>query len=218
MSSLIVAIDGPSASGKGTLAALLAEKYGFDCLDTGTFFRALALRVIKQGLTEKDIALCIEQAGHVTQEDLESPDLKTETIAQMASKLSANPAIRTRFHRFCWASVAKKLKKYPGVVVDGRDVGTALFPEAPVKLYLVVRPEERAKRRFKELQEKDPDVCYESVLKSVMERDARDQNRLSDPLKPALDAHILDVSDLTKQEVLALASTYVDAALEEKRG
>lgn len=213
MVQCLITIDGPSASGKGTLSRLLCEKYGFSFLDTGAYFRSVALRVREEKVPEHDMGRCIDLAETITEKDLEDPAIREESVAQLASRLSVHPEIRERFRRFCRASAARLLMKAPGLVVDGRDAGTVLFPEAPVKLFLLVRADERARRRYEEYKAKGQDLPYQEIYEGIVERDKRDQNRASDPLRPALDAHILDVSDKTKGQVLEIASSYVDAFL-----
>jgi cytidylate kinase len=196
---------------------MICEKYHFSSLDTGSYFRALAFLIHDKGIPDYAISDCLKECEKITYEHMKNPKIREENIAQLASRLSVHPEIRERFRRFCRALAARLLQLNQGLVVDGRDAGTVLFPEAPVKFFLLVRPEERARRRYNEYKEMGCSVSYEFVYKSILERDRRDQNRASDPLRPAMDAHILDVSDMTKDQVLEIASKYLDQFFTKKK-
>lgn len=200
--SITIAIDGPAASGKGTLARALADHYGFAHLDTGLLYRAVGLRSL-DGTDPRDAAKAL------TADDLTDPALRTDPVAQAASKCAADPEIRATLLDFQRAFATRA----GGAVLDGRDIGTVICPDAPVKLYVTATPETRARRRFAELTARGEATTYDTVLADVIARDRRDETRASAPLKPAKDAHLLDTSELTISEALELAQALVDSAL-----
>lgn len=180
-----VAIDGPAAAGKGTISKAVAKALGFAHLDTGLLYRAVGARHLL-GETPLDAALAL------VAEDLENPDLRTADVAQAASKVAVIPEVRTALVDFQRAFATRD----GGAVLDGRDIGTVICPEAEIKLFVTASAEIRAKRRFKELVEKDASTQFETVLADVVERDQRDSERATAPLKPADDAVMIDTSDL----------------------
>ena len=200
---LVIAVDGPAASGKGTLARRLAAHYGLHHLDTGLLYRAVGLRA------ERDALDPVVAAKALTMADLADPILREDGTAQAASRVAAMPAVRTALralqHRFA--------AEPPGAVLDGRDIGTVVFPAAPIKIYVDATPEARAKRRHEELIGRGLASIYSRVLQDMRERDARDRGRTVAPLKPAEDALIIDSSALDADQVFARAVDHIGRIL-----
>lgn len=192
-----VAIDGPAAAGKGTISRAVAERFGFAHLDTGLLYRAVGARVAA-GAEPEAAALALSP------EDLADHDLRTLAAGQAASRVAAIPEVRAALVQF----QRRFARREGGAVLDGRDIGTVICPEAEVKLYVTASPEVRAHRRWLELGG-DADV----VLAEVRERDARDMNRADAPLRPAPDAVILDTSDMTIEAAVERAAALVAARL-----
>lgn len=204
--AVIIAIDGPSASGKGTIARKLAAHFGFAYLDTGLLYRAVGMNVLRSGGDPADAAAA-EQAAlklDVTQ-ILNDPELRGDVASAAASKVAAIPAVRATLLQFQKDFCVKPPDEAKGAVLDGRDIGTVIAPQAPVKIYVTASPEARVERRFKELQAKDGNVTYAAVLKDMIDRDARDASRPVAPAKPADDAVILDTTAMTADEAFAEA-------------
>ncbi len=202
---MIIAIDGPAAAGKGTLARRLAEQLDLAYLDTGLLYRATGKRVLEAGADPEDPAAAEAQARALTPADLDRPDLRVDSVAQAASKVSAVPGVRAALLEFQRNFAATPPGGAKGAVLDGRDIGTVVCPDATVKLFVTASDEVRAERRYKELREKDPDVIYARVLEEMRERDARDRSRAVAPLEPAEDATLLDTSAMNADEVFAKA-------------
>lgn len=209
MAAPVIAIDGPSASGKGTLARKLAEKLGFAYLDTGAVYRLVAKTVLEHGGNPDTLADCLTAALLVKNTFspalLEDPALRTDKVAQATSKASAHGPVRTLLMDLQRDFAANPPAPFTGAVLDGRDIGTVICPTAALKLFVTASPEIRAQRRFKELQNKDIQTTYEAVLQDMRERDARDSGRSVAPLKPAEDAVLFDTSDLTADKALEKA-------------
>ncbi|KIC41198.1 cytidylate kinase [Ruegeria sp. ANG-R] len=197
-----VAIDGPAAAGKGTISKAVAAHFGFAHLDTGLLYRAVGRRML-QG--EEPVAA----AQTLTAEELEHGELRTAEIAQAASKVAAIPDVRSALVDFQRAFA----RRAGGAVLDGRDIGTVICPNAEVKLFVTASPEVRAERRYLELAAKDADISREQVLADVKERDARDAERSTAPMKPAEDAAQLDTSDLSIEAALARALEIIERTL-----
>ena len=200
-SSLTVAIDGPAASGKGTLARRIAEHFGFDYLDTGSLYRAVGLKLVYNGKDPKDMSAALEAAKSIDAEDLANPRLRQERIGQAASIVSSYPEVREALLEF-QREFARSAK---GAVLDGRDIGTVVCPDADVKFFITATLYARAKRRHKELEGEGIEVVFESVLEDLRERDERDEKRAVAPLVPASDAIIMDTSTLDASEVFQKA-------------
>lgn len=198
-----IAIDGPAAAGKGTISKAVAAHFGFAHLDTGLLYRATGRRTL-------DGTAPLEAAQNLRAEDLEAGDLRTPDVAQAASRVAAIPEVRAALVDFQRAFA----RRAGGAVLDGRDIGTVICPDAEAKLYVTANDDIRATRRFKELSETGHDVSYESVLADLRERDARDSARAAAPLKPAEDAVILDTSQMSINEAVAQAIAHIEA----KRG
>ncbi len=195
-----VAIDGPAAAGKGTISKAVAAHFGFAHLDTGLLYRAVAAKV----LTGADP---VEAAKTLDPSDLESAALRTPEVAQAASQVAVDSEVRAALTDF-QRSFAKR---NGGAVLDGRDIGTVICPDAPAKLFITASAACRADRRFKELQAKDMNINAEDVLADVIARDKRDTTRATAPLIAATDAHEIDTSDLTIAQAVAAAIAFVQS-------
>ena len=195
---LTIAIDGPAAAGKGTLSRALAQAFGLAHLDTGLIYRAAGRRTL-------DGTPALEAAQSLTAEDLEADDLRTPEVARAASVVAAIPEVRSALVDFQRAFA----RRQGGAVLDGRDIGTVICPEAEVKFFVTASDEVRANRRFLELRDGGHDVTEEEVLADLRERDTRDSARTAAPLKPAEDAVILDTSDMAIDAVVDAAIAMV---------
>lgn len=204
--SFTVAIDGPAAAGKGTISRAVAAEFGFAHLDTGLLYRAVGAKVLAGG---DPIAV----ARALDPVDLESDDLRTPAVAQAASEVAVIPEVRAALIDF----QRNFAKRDGGAVLDGRDIGTVICPNADAKLFVTASPECRAIRRHKELTDKGMDVSLQSVIADVKERDARDSARATAPLIAADDAVQIDTSDLTIDEAVARAVAVVSAAMHRSR-
>lgn len=193
----IIAIDGPAASGKGTLARRIADALGFAYLDTGKLYRAVAF----YGLDAMD------------KWDLSNPRLKDDDIAKKASEVAIKPAVRSALKTYQTDFAAHPPASKKGAVLDGRDIGTVICPDADIKLFITADTEIRAQRRFKELQSLNNPVTYEAVLKDMRARDARDQGRLTAPLVPADDALIIDTGHLDADQAFSEAMAIIRARM-----
>jgi len=193
---MIIAVDGPSAAGKGTLSRRLAAHFGLAHLDTGALYRAVGLAVLRSGGDPSDPATSIAAAKALAHETLDDPDIRSERTAAAASKLAPIPEVRAVLLAFQRDFAAKPPGDARGAVLDGRDIGTVVCPGADVKLFLVASAEARAERRLKELRERGIEAISSDVLQDMKERDARDQARAVAPMVPAQDAVVLDTTDL----------------------
>ena len=202
----VIAVDGPAASGKGTLGKRLAEHFGFHHLDTGLLYRAVAAHVLPD-LGDRDGA--IRAARSFDPLWLADPELRTEAMGAAASKVSAEPEVRSALLAFQRDFAGKP----PGAVLDGRDIGTVVCPAARVKLFVTAEVEVRAARRLKELQARGKASIYAAVLQDLIERDARDSERTTAPMKAAADALIIDTSRMDPDEVFQAALGLIEARL-----
>ena len=193
---MIIALDGPAAAGKGTLAQRLAEALDFAHLDTGLLYRAVAAHLLAEGRDPQDTAAAAEVARQVGPDDLSRLDLRRENVSQGASIVAANPEVRTALLAFQRRFAGQPPCGKAGAVLDGRDIGTVVCPEAEVKFYVNASPEARASRRHKELIERGEKSIYARVLQEVRDRDARDSGRQAAPLRPADDAIVLDTTEM----------------------
>jgi CMP/dCMP kinase len=209
----IVAIDGPAASGKGTLARRLAEHFSLAHLDTGKLYRATAFLVLVAGGDPADPAAATEAARRVDPARLADPALLTEEVAQASSIVAAIPAVRGALLDRQRDFAAHPPPPFRGAVLDGRDIGTAVCPDATVKLFVTASPEARAERRLRELRERGATVIYGDVLQDMKERDARDSERRVAPLAAAPDAVTIDTTGLDADQVFGLASEIIARAL-----
>lgn len=191
-SPFTVAVDGPAASGKGTISKAIAAHFGLAHLDTGLLYRAVGARMMAGDDPET-------AARNLTQNDLTGPSLRTPDVAQAASKVAAIPAVRDALLDFQRVFA----RRAGGAVLDGRDIGTVICPQAEVKLFVTASPEARAERRFKELTGNGHETTLDIVLSDIRDRDRRDSERTTAPLKPAEDAVVLDTSDLSVEDAVA---------------
>ncbi len=212
----VIAVDGPSAAGKGTLARRLAAHYRFAFLDSGLLYRATALRLLRDGIDPDDAAAAEAAALTVVPADLAEPALRGDAVAQGASRVAAIPAVRQALldlqRRF--AAVPPPLpdgSPAAGAVLDGRDIGTVVCPRADVKIFVTASPEERARRRHKELLARGDEAIYARVLQDMKDRDARDSGRAASPMVPAADATVIDSTALDADAAFAAAVALVDA-------
>lgn len=210
---LVIAIDGPSAAGKGTLGRRLAARYRLAYLDTGLLYRAVAAEIIGRGLDPADATAAAEIAGAIGLGDLDAPNLRDETVGGVASRVAALPGVRAAL-----LAVQRRFARHPpagraGAVIDGRDIGTVVCPEADAKLFVTATVGERARRRHKELLDRGGESIYARVLQDMMERDARDSARTISPLRPPPDALIIDSSTLDPDAAFAAAVAHIDAVL-----
>ena len=212
---MIIAIDGPAAAGKGILAKRLAQHFGLALMDTGLIYRAVGMNVVRAGGDPKDAEAAIAAAEKISPEDLGANDLRSDTAADAASKVSAVPGVRAALLAFQREFAASPTGSSDGAVLDGRDIGTVVCPDADIKLFISAAVEVRAKRRVKELQERGLEAIYARVLEDMKERDARDQARAVSPLEPAKNAFPLDTSDLDADQVFERVLEYISSRNQE---
>ena len=204
---MIIAIDGPAASGKGTVAAGLAKAFGLPYLDTGLLYRAVGVLAQKTGDLE-DPEVAVAAAATLTFEDLENPALRSRAAGELASQVGVNPRVRGALLQFQRTFATQE----GGAVLDGRDIGTVIVPEAPAKLFVTARPEVRAQRRWTQLKAQGERVSLKAVLDDIARRDARDRGREAAPLRQAPDAVLLDTSEMTIEQAADAARRIVEAA------
>ena len=209
---MIIAVDGPAASGKGTIAKALARHYGLPHMDTGLLSRAVALNLLRFG-GDPESEFAAARACDFSQTDFDDPDLKSEAAGGVASRISAYPMVR--------AALAERQRDFAaqegGAVLDGRDIGTVIAPRADAKLFVTAGPEVRARRRFEELTRMGLAVHYEDVLLDIRARDERDMGRAAAPLVKAEDAVLLDTSGMGRDEAVAAAVAAVEHRLASTR-
>jgi cytidylate kinase len=204
----VIAVDGPAAAGKGTLARRLAAALGLPYLDTGLLYRAVGRRLLDAGADPRDAARAEAAARALTPADLERPDLRGPMADMAASAVAAIPAVRAALLDF-----QRDFARARGAVLDGRDIGTVVFPDAAVKLFVTASVPERARRRFLELQGRGVAADPAQVEAEIRDRDAQDANRPVAPLKPAPDAVLLDTTALDAEAAFAAALALVRARL-----
>ena len=215
LSPIVIAVDGPAASGKGTLSKKLATHFDFAHLDTGKLYRATGMKVLRTGGDPEDVDAATEAAHALDPAELSDPALSGDDAAVAASKVAAIPEVRAALVAFQHRFIATPPDGKAGAVLDGRDIGTVICPEAPAKLYVTADVEARADRRHKELLNRGEASIYARVLAELKERDARDMNRSSAPLKPAEDAKVLDTTEMDVDEAFAEAVRIVGGPIEE---
>lgn len=204
----VIAVDGPAAAGKGTLARRLAAALGLPYLDTGLLYRAVGRRVLDRGADPRDAEIAAAEARALVPSDLDRPDLRGPEADAAASAVAALPAVRAALLDF-----QRAFARTHGAVLDGRDIGTVVFPDAAVKLFVTAALEERARRRWLELSGRGIVADRDRVLADLRERDARDASRSVAPLRPAADAITLDTTDLDADAALAAALAIVRGKL-----
>jgi cytidylate kinase len=212
---VIVAIDGPSAAGKGTLARRLAAALDFAYLDTGLLYRAVGARLLAEGRAPGDPLAAERAAAELEPADLERADLRSEAVAQAASQVAAQAEVRARLLAFQRRFAASPPDGKAGAVLDGRDIATVVCPEAEVKVFLTASLEARAARRLKELQERGENAIYPRVLQEMRDRDARDSGRAAAPLRPAEEAIVLDTTEMDSDAVFDAVWAIVQSRLAE---
>ncbi|EPJ93137.1 (d)CMP kinase [Pseudomonas psychrophila] len=213
VSAPVITIDGPSGSGKGTVAGILAKRLGWNLLDSGALYRLLAFAAGNHGVALDNEALLEKLAAHLDVQFVGATDgkpariilegdevthaIRSEAVAAGASKVAALPAVRDAL-----LQRQRAFQEFPGLVADGRDMGTVVFPDAPLKIFLTASAEERARRRYLQLKAKGDDVSLSGLLDEIRARDERDTQRAIAPLKPAADAIQLDSTELSIEQVL----------------
>ncbi len=210
---MIIAIDGPAASGKGTLAKRLAAHYGYRHLDTGVIYRAVAFALTRRGLDLQDQAAAVRAAQELDPETFDNPALKSQAVGSAASIVSAIPEVRAALVAFQRQFAVKP----PGAVLDGRDIGTVICPNAEVKIFVVADPKVRARRRTLEALARGEAADEAVILADILARDERDQNRAAAPLKRANDAYLLDNSHLDIEGGVRAAIDIVEAVRAGRR-
>jgi cytidylate kinase len=209
----VVAIDGPAAAGKGTIARAVAARFGFDHLDTGLLYRAVGRKALDQGLGVLDEGVAALVAGELTAADLEAEGLRGAMIAHAASKVAAIPEVRKALLDFQRRFAARE----GGSVLDGRDIGTVICPDADVKLFVIASDETRARRRLNELLGRGEDATFVQVLADLHSRDARDAGRADAPTRQAEDSHLLDTTELAIDAAVDKATQIIEQALDRVR-
>lgn len=212
MTSLLIAIDGPAASGKGTLARRLADYYHLPHLDTGLTYRAVAHELIRSGQPLDDEAHAIEAARRVDLANLDKHALSAHSVGEAASRVAVISDVRRLL-----VDKQREFARQPGgAVLDGRDIGTVVTPDADVKLYVTASPEVRAQRRLRDIEDRGGHADVAEILADIRRRDERDMGRADSPLRPAQDAHLLDTSDMSIEAAFRAARAIIDGVLAER--
>ncbi|OCW55983.1 (d)CMP kinase [Hoeflea olei] len=206
----VIAVDGPAAAGKGTLSRKLAHHYGLGHLDTGLTYRATAKALVDRGLPFDDEAVAAAVAAELDLGHLDRSVLSAHEIGEAASRIAVMPGVR----RALVEAQRRFALTPPGAVLDGRDIGTVVCPDAPVKLYVTASPESRARRRYDEIIAGGGTADLGAILADIEKRDQRDSSRADSPLRPAADAHLLDTTEMGIEAAFEAARVLVDAALE----
>ncbi len=206
---MIIAIDGPAASGKGTLARRIAEHLDLALLDTGLLYRAVGLKTVRGGAAPDDVEAASKAAETLDFGELDDPELRADTAAAAASKVGAIPAVRQALLEFQRTFATTPPMGRRGAVLDGRDIGTVVCPDADAKIFVSASVEVRAQRRVKELRERGLEAIHTRVLQEMKERDNRDASREVAPLEPAQDAFVLDTSELDPDTVFTEALNFI---------
>ena len=206
---MIIAIDGPAASGKGTLGKRVAAHYGLAYLDTGQLYRAVARDTLVAGDDPTDAAAALKAAKALNPQSLDDATLRTPELGEAASLVARHPQVRETLRAYQRTFAHRE----PGAVIDGRDIGTVICPDADVKLFVTAAPEERARRRYLELKQNGAKVTLGEVLADIEARDERDQNRATAPLRRAEDAVLLDTTKLDIDAAFKVAIDMIDAAM-----
>jgi cytidylate kinase len=218
MTPIVIAIDGPAASGKGTLAKRIAKHFGFAHLDTGALYRAVGVAVLRAGADPADPAAAALAAESLDFMLLEDPAIRARDAGPAASKVAVHPGVRAALLAFQRAFARVPPGGALGAVLDGRDIGTVICPDAAAKLFVTAAPEVRARRRFLDLQALGEGASEAAILADIRERDARDASRSAAPLRAADDALLLDTTELDIEAAVARAIALVTGALRTKTG
>ena len=208
MAGFCIAIDGPAASGKGTIASGLGRELGFPVLDSGLLYRAVGVTVQREGGDPADAAAAEAVARRLDPSQLEDPVFRTREAGEAASLAAAHPGVRSALKDFQQRFAARE----PGAVIDGRDIGTVIAPDAPAKLFVTASAEVRAERRFRQLKGQGEDVSYDDILADIRRRDERDSGRAASPLVMADDAALLDTTQMSISQAADAARRIVEEA------
>ncbi len=220
----VIAVDGPVAAGKGTLARRLADHYGFSYLDTGALYRRVGYMVLEAGGDPSDVDAAVAAVPQLSEQTIPDAALRTDPVGKAASQVAALIPVREALLAFQRGfaedpGLLKDGRSARGAVLDGRDIGTVVCPEAPVKLFVTASPDVRARRRFQEFLDKGmTDLTFEQVLEDLKARDVRDSTRATAPLVPAEDAHLLDTTNLDRHMAFQAARDIIDASMIVDRG
>ena len=204
----VIAVDGPAASGKGTIAVRLGALYGYPVLDSGLLYRAVGVKVLERGQDLGDPAAALDAARSLDPAELERPEVRTRAAGEAASRVAVYTPVRQALREFQQAFAARE----PGAVIDGRDIGTVIAPHAPAKLYVTATPEVRAQRRWKQLTGQGEAVTLEEILADIRVRDERDSARADSPMTMAADAVLLDTTEMTIDAAFDAARRIVETA------
>jgi len=204
----VIAVDGPAASGKGTIATGLGRDFDLPVLDTGLLYRAVGVLADRAGEDLDNPEACAAAAATLTADQLLDPALRTREAGELASRVAVHPHVRSALLEFQRTFAAQE----GGAILDGRDIGTVICPEAPAKLYVTASPEVRAERRWKQLKAQGQDVALVDVIADIRIRDARDGGRGAAPMRPAADAVLLDTTEMTIEQAADAARRIVEAA------
>ena len=208
MSSFVIAVDGPAASGKGTIAVKLGALYGYPVLDSGLLYRAVGVKVLERGQDLDDATAALAAARTLDPAELEQPRVRTRVAGEAASRVAVHSPVRLALRDFQRDFAARE----PGAVIDGRDIGTVIAPHAPAKLYVTATPETRAQRRWKQLTGQGEAVSLEDILADIRVRDERDSARADSPMTMAADAVLLDTTEMTIDAAFDAARRIVETA------
>ena len=211
--TLVIAIDGPAASGKGTLSRRIAEHYGLAHLDTGALYRAVAYQVMKNAQDPSDKSAAVEAANNLDADILHSVELRTDQVGKAASVVAAMPEVREAILDYQRSFASKPPGGQRGAVLDGRDIGTVVCPDAPVKFFITATVDARTDRRFKELSGKGLPVTRDEVKQDLIARDRRDEDRDISPLRQDAHAHLLDTTKLSIEAAFAAVRAIIDETL-----
>lgn len=204
----VIAVDGPAASGKGTIAVKLGALYGYPVLDSGLLYRAVGVKVLERGQDLDDPVAALDAARSLDPAELEQPRVRTRAAGEAASRVAVHSPVRQALREFQQDFAARE----PGAVIDGRDIGTVIAPHAPAKLYVTATPETRAGRRWKQLTSQGEPVTFEDILADIRVRDARDSARADSPMTMAADAVLLDTTEMTIDAAFDAARRIVETA------